>query len=323
MMSHGRDPARDLVKRLSFSASFDASSGSDTSATFTGDQQQLSQWSARAQVVNRRDPMRAEYRQRWQALTAGPQSSLAQASGGAYAALTSDPAFQIWLSNARAAVAAATAASVESTLFAQMAMFPLDNLSPATRRALAEYDRVATAFVRARQEVLDDIASGAQVALEFTSDRPLLGPQTSNIRLIGGLGGSVDLTGNGAVTLFDKLPAGARNRVRDIQVAVELAVKLGSAATTGPFVLAFAGKYLRQFENTISDAGTMIPNTGGGDGLRPGQADDPDQGQWHEDPPVDHVRESFGSVQREHHSGQRRDYVRPRLGVRQVQAVSS
>jgi len=62
------DPALNLLSRLSFSASFDTSRGiGSESNTFTGETQQLSQWTGRLEIVNRRDVQGKEAMAKWQA----------------------------------------------------------------------------------------------------------------------------------------------------------------------------------------------------------------------------------------------------------------
>ena len=48
-----------------------------------------------------------------------------------------------------------------------------------------------------------------------------------------------------------------------MQFSGELDFKFGSADSVGAYVFSAAGKYVRQFENSFSDAGIMIPNTKG------------------------------------------------------------
>jgi hypothetical protein len=265
--SSGVDPAHDLLKLVSFSASFDTSRGSTPSetATFKGDQQQLSQWSLRAQLVDRRDPLRPEYARAWQALSMGPTVALNQAAAALGAVLRDDPAFKTWFVEASSAIAAigADAAAVRSALVSQMDRFPLAALRQSTVQALANYDRTAAIFTAERQRILNDIAAGPQVALELTNDRPTRGPTTSNYRVVGTVGGSFDLTGNASMSLFNTIPLGASRRVRDVQVSGELSVRLGSIETTGPFVVAFAGKFVHQYENSFDESGIVVPDTKG------------------------------------------------------------
>jgi len=261
------DPAAEIGKSLSFSVSFDTArgAGSAGSALFTGDRQQLSQWTVRAQVVDRRVPLAPRYQEAWNRVTAGSLTALAGASGALYDALEADPAFKAWLAETQGAIGAVGTdpAAIESELEARMNDLPLARLQASTRQALEEYDRRSTALLRERENLLAEIEQGLQIALEYTSDRPLDLPRTSNIRLIGSVGGAVELTGNASLTWYEDIPAGLSRRERDVQASAEASVRLGSAETAGPFVLSFSGKYLHQFQDSVAARTLILPDTSG------------------------------------------------------------
>jgi hypothetical protein len=117
--------------------------------------------------------------------------------------------------------------------------------------------------VKERHDVLAAVASGPLVAVEYTSDRPLRAPRTSNVRIVGEVGGKVDVTGNASVTLFNEDVAGVSSSVRDVQVGAQVDVKFGSAETVGAFVFSAAGTFVRQLENSFNDDGILMPNTKG------------------------------------------------------------
>lgn len=276
-LTQGEDPALGLLRRASFSTSFDTSRGTGGSGdTLTGDQQQLSQWTFRWQLVNHRDPQGAQSLEKWRSNVNASQVGLAQVTLVLNQRLGDDDTVTRWLADTvtkvSAAKAAATtakktdaaiAADIEDALKAQESSFPIA-LHIDTLAALDAWDRSASAFVTERHNLLQDLKAGALVAFEYTSDRPLKAPKTSSLRLVGEVGGSVDLTGNASVTLFDgDVPLGASGRVRDFQVGGEMDIKMGSADTVGAFVLALSGKYVRQLENSYSDAGLMMPDTKG------------------------------------------------------------
>jgi len=261
----GPDPGLDLLARVALSASFDTSRGSDVAGTttFTGDQQQLSQWTFRALLVNHRDPGRHAFVQKWRTLVLPSQLNLTQAAGALDQQLQKDDAFLKWATDTNQALAAADDSAIESVLRAAGAKFPIKELSPATRAAFARFDQLSAAFEEKRRTPLHDLENGALVTFEYTNDRPVTGPKLSNVRLIGTLGGTVDLTGNASLTLFDQIPAGASKRVRDVQVAGALDARLGSADTI-PFTLSFSGKYVYQYEDTFDDAtGARLADTAG------------------------------------------------------------
>jgi hypothetical protein len=140
---------------------------------------------------------------------------------------------------------------------------PAEQLASATRAAMLQFDQSAATFEVQRQQVLDTVARGALASLEYTNDRPLNQPSTSNLRLVGEVGGFVDFTANGSITFFDTRTAGTSGSLRDYEISGQVDVPLGSPARTGGFVLSFAGKFMDQRENTIGAAGMPVPDTKG------------------------------------------------------------
>jgi hypothetical protein len=278
-LTPGEDPSLTLLSRLSFSASFDRSRGNDTT-TLTADRQQLSQWTGRLQVINQRDPQGSTALGRWRTRLAPLQTTVSRATLRLSQALERDSAVQDWLAATTGAVtiakttpankpAAQQVTDIEAALRAREARFPtVGTLLPETRLALDEYERSTAAFVKERHDVLSTLASGLLVSLEYTNDRPVRAPLTSNVRLVGEVGGTVDLTGNVSVTFFDQKPVGVSSSVRDMQFSGQLDVKFGSADSVGAFVFSAAAKFLYQFENSFNDTGIMVPNTKGPTAIR-------------------------------------------------------
>jgi len=270
------DPSIRALRRSTFSGSFDTSRGATgTNSEFTGDQQQLSQLTARIELVNHRDPDAARAIMKWRTRLTDPQTQITVSARILADALKRDPAVAAWLADTTLKTKAAQAAArgktddaasedIEVALKAQEASFPVRQLAPETIRAVDTWANAALTFSVARQALLDEVASGALVTFEYTNDRPLKAPKTSNVRLIGEIGGAVDITGNASLTLFDgDAPPGATGRIRDFQLTGELDFKIGSSESVGAFTLALAGKYMRQLQNSYNDAGTMVPNTTG------------------------------------------------------------
>jgi hypothetical protein len=271
-LAQSDDPSQALLGRLSASASFDTSRGEGNS-TLTADQQQLSQWTARIQLLDQRDPRGATALSKWRQQLFPLQTHISRAAVDLSVAIERDAALQSWLIAAADAVSAAKSgsagktpddriAAIEAALESAEAQFP-GSLQAGTIDALTEFERSSSAFVMERDTVLKGLASGALASLEYTNDRPLKAPHTSNIRLIGEVGGTVDLAGNLSLTFFDQNPVGVTSSVRDLQFSGQMDIKMGSADTVGAFIFSAAGKFVRQFENGFSDDGIMIPNTKG------------------------------------------------------------
>jgi hypothetical protein len=276
----GDDPSLSILSHASFSASFDTSRGATEAdkagQTFTGDSKQLSQWTFRWQVANRRDPQGPNAIERWRQQITDSQVGVSRAALALNQAFENDPAIAKWLEDAALAVDAAKTAAAMKTrdaaivdivnvMKAHESQFPAaETLRAETLAALDEWDRSTTAFVSERHALLQDLKSGLLASLEFTNDRPVKAPHTSNLRLVGEVGGTVDLTGNASMTFFDgNIPPGATRQIRDLQFSGEIDIKMGSADTVGAFALAVSGKYINQLENSYSDAGIVIPNTKG------------------------------------------------------------
>jgi hypothetical protein len=266
------DPSLWLLSRLSASASFDTTRGGGN-GTLTADQQQLSQWTARLQVINRRDPTGPAALAKWRGKLLPLQTGIAQSAVVLSQAIEHDPAVQAWIAATADAIrtvgaaaargtSAEQAAAIEAALESAEARFPA-SLQPQTVDALSAFERLSSAFVIERDTLLRGLASGALVSAEYTSDHPARGPRTSNLRLVGEVGGAVDLTGNASLTFFHQNPVGVTSSVRDVQFSGEMDIKLGSADTVGAFVFSAAGKFVRQFENGFSDDGIMIPDSKG------------------------------------------------------------
>lgn len=263
------DPAVGFLSRVSVSASFDTSRGgaapaaAPASTTLTADRQQLSQWTWRAQLINHRDPAAPAFLATWQSSALDFQKKETMAAAAAYAVLKADPAFITWREETNTAVAVAKAEDLEAVVRRRFAAFPADRLRTDTAAALDGYDRAAADFAERSHDVLKQLERGALVTLEYTNDRPALGPTLSSLRLVAATGGAYDLTGNASVTLFDQVPAGASRRVRDVGFSGELDRKIGSMASGGPFVLSLSAKYQHQFENSFDMSGMMMPGTTG------------------------------------------------------------
>jgi len=265
------DPALNVLNRLSFSVSFDTSRGNILDAnTLTADKQQLSQWTGRLQIVNRRDVQGKAAMVKWRERV----FPISIATAVRTIATTKDTGLDNWIAGTASAINAVLAAGgrthdqrvadVEAELRRREALFPTDaQLTPEMAAAFNGYSTAAVSLIQRRHDLLNELAKGALVSLEYTNDRPVLAPTTSNVRLVVEAGGSVDVTANVSVTLFNTIPFGANRALQDVEAGGQLDLKLGSATTTGAFTLSFAGKYEHQFENSFSDAGIMIPNTTG------------------------------------------------------------
>src|SRR5207253_1545869 len=150
-LTPGADPSLSLLRRLSASASFDTSRGQ--TETLTADQQQLSQWTARLQVIDQRDPYGPSAAARWRDRLVSIQTGIPEAAIKLFATFDTDPVVKMWLQATQDAVTAAKVAAsaksvteraidIATTLRDRESSFPTaDQLRPETVLALDQYER--------------------------------------------------------------------------------------------------------------------------------------------------------------------------------------
>ena len=182
-----------------------------------------------------------------------------------------DPVLQMWYAETQALLAAASSDQVEGVLRSQIDKLPVTELSPQTVSQLNGIENSIGVYLTGRDSVLDKIAKGTLVTLDYTNKREANAPDTSNFTFIAekGPGGRTDLTFNASLTIFNKKPiplAGTTNRVgriRDFSFAGQFDIPFGSVREAGQFVLWGSGKYQRLMEDSTTQAGTVMPNTSG------------------------------------------------------------
>ena len=150
----------------------------------------------------------------------GKLLAIASASGdlsAAFTETTGDLRLRAWFNQTVADLAAAKRAAMQtgrSTADVEAALVDVlkgrerllpgeAELTDATRAIVSRWDASAAEVVDRRDRIRSAIRGGALVAMEYTSDRPVRAPKTSTFRLVGEVGGRVDLTGNIGATVFD------------------------------------------------------------------------------------------------------------------------
>ncbi len=176
-----------------------------------------------------------------------------------------DPALGQWYAQAGTAIAKAAAEQLEAVVKAQFALLPFNALSPATVERLKTLEENFGGYLTARKNLLDRIAKGGIVALEYTNTRNIISPNLSNFTIIAekGATGKVDATFNGSLTLFDKIPLGMTKRIRDFHLSGQVDYKVGNLLGFGDVTFFLAGRYERQMENAIDPMGMAVMNTKG------------------------------------------------------------
>lgn len=258
------DPTTRFLRRFSFAVSFDASRGTQP-GTFTGDQQQLSSYSLRFDLYNKRDPRHKAYREKWNTLI----STRGQAFTGDASRImaffdsnqaTFDPQLGAWMKAAQDALIGASVDNVDKVLKEQLGeKLRAVPLKPELKAIVESFEANVNAYLADRGNLLKEVANGPIVTFEFTNNRPGNQPNYSNFNLIGEFSpfdGRADLTANASFSILDKKPAGTDAKtMRDFQLSAQLDVPLGDVEKIGPFVFTMSGKYQHVFSD-ITTTGT-------------------------------------------------------------------
>ena len=266
-----------FLRRFGLGVTFNTDRG-DTPGFFTGRRQQLSSVNARAVLYDKRDPRRAEYKKDWEDFLATRALNLDRVREVTFTALVDDvtnpavpvwkdPALERWYRETVGALAGAEDSEVEAVLVRRLNELPLDDLSPDTVTALANFEREFSIFLRDRNAVLKKVGRAGVLTFDYVNERNVDAPNLSKFRLIGEKGfrnGRLDLTGNAAFTIFDTKPTAAGvGRMRDAQAALQLDGTFGRPEAFGVFVLSFAYKYERLMEDAVVATGVTVPDTKG------------------------------------------------------------
>ncbi len=254
-----------LLRRFSFSASFQPGSGSDNEDPTVVDQaDRLTAWTARFDIVNQRDPRAQMHGAQWTALFDTSGAALAGDTAAAFKLLAAETSYDAWLKETRTAAQGATDAALDEVLLARILAFQALSVSESTELAMLSAATSYQAYLQGRETLIAGIAKAPVVSIEYTNGRALDTPTTSNVRFIaerGVRGGS--LTGNFSLTAFDgDRPAGT-GRLRDVQAAVQYDVPLPQLLSgETPTMVSFAlrAQWLR--EDVIVDD-VLFPGTTG------------------------------------------------------------
>lgn len=282
------NPFKGFFRKTSLGVSFDANRGS-TPGTFTGTGKQISAFSFKYVFINQRDPRNQRYQKQWEDFIATKGVDFTKVAAKSFRALervrtATEPlpqfkneALQTWLKKTNQLLSGITVgptftgeqqaiSQVQEVLKKQLAVLPVKDIESdkTTLDALTNYASGFKTYLDEKRKILDDIAKGTVVSFEYTNNREINIPDTSNFRFIAekGPGGRYDLTANGSLTMFNKKPAGM-NRIRDFQFAGQFDVPLGDPLGFGQSTLSFGGRYERLMDDAMTVAGTIVPKTKG------------------------------------------------------------
>lgn len=276
------DPIEKFLRKTSLGVTFDTSRGNEP-GVFTGDRQQLSAWSVRYEFVNQRDPRLKRYEKDWEQFVATEGVALGKQIFATTLAINNfgtrkspmsfkDPALQAWLEQTNELIAAAGPGQneIEKILRSQIEAFPVKLVSEETINAVTDYAKKFEEYSKEKEKILDRIAKAPVFTVEYTNDRAVNAPSTSNFNFIAatGTGRRIDLTANGSFTFFNTRPVAASltdprpNRIRDFQFAGQMDIPF-TFRNIGQFDFWFSGRYERLLEDATTAAGITLPNTKG------------------------------------------------------------
>ena len=232
-----------FLNRFSFAASFDTSRG-DEAGTFTADEQQLSSYSVRVDLLNKRG-------RNFALGDAGKGQRFDQTLDAVATELQEDEAFKAWQEQTATLLAASARETIADMWANQLwALSFLDVDQTATDAFGTSLDRFT----------MSELANeGALLALDYTRRREQVGdvsvPSQHELTLIAEKPlrkGQGDLTFNGSFAFYDEAPAGVTSRLGDIRAGVQLDMSLGATSGKVPAVFSLAGRYERLVDRTAA-----------------------------------------------------------------------
>lgn len=256
-------PEAGVLRRLSFSASFDPGTSDDLRTDGPDDSGRLVAWTGRVDLLNRRHAQ--DYvGEAWADLLANAGRHLAAATAEAIIALQRTDAYREWLAATDAAIDLATPDTIEAVFLDRLAAFRALEWDAGERALIERAAAAYRGYLASRRTVLDRIATAPVLSVEYTHRRPQGLSRTSNVRFIAdGPFFSGSVTGNVSVTFFDATQPAGTGRLRDVQAAVQYDWMLRAVSPTAAPVLvslALQGQWLR--EDVVLDQ-VLFPDTSG------------------------------------------------------------
>ncbi|MBK7931768.1 MAG: hypothetical protein IPJ98_31090 [Bryobacterales bacterium] len=257
-------PQRNFWNGISFAVTFDTSRGPQP-GTLLANKQQVGSWSVRSEIVNRRDPSAAAYRQRWQSLGIEVATNLLLRSREFSQAMRDNAELQNILNSVKPELS-----DLDRTLSAEVQ----PNWQEVTERATAILDEpfrrvqdldtslAGNALLirslnglrleylsswEARGRTLSFIANGALLTADWTVTRDPLLPDlhtvTGVLEFSPDKARKHDLTLNGSASFYGSRPGSQDSRWRDTKVTVQYDIPLKFKNEFGAYVVTFAARW--------------------------------------------------------------------------------
>lgn len=281
-----------VLRRISFSVSFDTARGTQTTGTpaapssgtgaqpvtFTAQRDQISAASARVELWNRRDVTSKDFQDLWVEKVgpamAASSTELRQTGAALVAAVrAADLAdtYNAWRLKSNGSILAARPdrtrvvdtlrAALEELVIEVRAKHP--ELAVRAAAAVQSYSR----YFLAEDDLIASLSKKNVLALEYSGSQPVGQVGTSNVRLIMDLPLTTrtKMVLNGAATFYDSLPANSPASVthyRDAQFGLELDHGLGEQSIVGPAMISFALYYQYQHTPPLLEIDPLNPIPG-------------------------------------------------------------
>ncbi|GEM_PF-5758141 len=272
-----------FAKKASFGLTFDTARGTDP-PTFIGSKQQLAAMSFRYEFINRRNPLRSEFDSEWNDFFRTEANTILTNQADAVSKLITgqeifkNALLQQWATETETALLAIPAdadgkrdfTKIREKLEERLGVLPTAEIlkDADVKQALTSLAEAGAKFTEARKDFLNRINKGTIITFEYTNNREINAPDTSNFNFIAEVGrtfgsGVMDMTFNSSVTTYNKIPIGATvKRIRDFNFGMQVDFPF-SYAILDDAVLSFAGKYIRLNSDIFNELGLVIPNTKG------------------------------------------------------------
>jgi hypothetical protein len=262
------------LKRPTTTAAVD-SGGTVTTAQLLGDDYRLAAWGARLDLNSKDDLQAPELTRRWmevhEKLQTDPSVKLLSEAGlQVVKALLQLQSYADW-SNAtlRQLQEAPDERAMHQVLDRQLNELVSDMSESDLQfgTALAALVRANGQFIEARDALLRAMHTN-RFSVEYTNNRPLDQPSTSNVRVIYShqpTSGPTIFTVNLAATLYDSKPDVAdTSQFRDVQLAGQVDRRLGEFGALGNGILTLAGYYQWMKDDAVVKLGPggVPPNSG-------------------------------------------------------------
>jgi hypothetical protein len=294
--SQQKDYFEEFLKRLNLGFSFDTSRGTDT-PTFIVSKQQLASWSARYEFINRRNPLSdsknmTEMREAYFASQAPKIDAVTQAvldldtnpvlrpiSDDFITKVNNDLELNLpdnCKQNPSQTLAAAVFEGCRDKIYEiinqHLATFPAAEVAEneAIVTQFRSLMKTRADFRKRREEFLNEVNKGMVATFEYTNNREVNAPDTSNFRFIveKGVFASkkflVDFTVNAELTMFNKKPTGANvKRIKDFNFAFQMDAPLNDIMLFNDSVLSFAFRYTRLASDVVLPNGVVANGTKG------------------------------------------------------------